>query len=60
MRLKLDGGEAVRGKAAGLLPVQPKDGLSIGLDEQTAVGDYAPPNKLQGAVKQVKISTADE
>ena len=60
MLLKIDGREAARGKAAGLIPVQPKDGVSIGADEQTAVGDYAPPNKLQGAVKQVKISTADE
>lgn len=44
------------GKAPGLIPVQPQDGLSIGRDDRTAVGDYTPPHPLDGMVTQVKIS----
>ncbi|WP_309707157.1 hypothetical protein [Armatimonas sp.] len=45
------------GKASGLIPTQPQDGLSIGRDEKTAVGEYAAPNPLAGSVLNVKVST---
>ena len=43
----------------GLIPVQPKDGLSIGMDDQSAAGNYLAPNPLKGGVKNVVIKTKD-
>jgi arylsulfatase len=57
MRLSVDGKEVGRGKATGLIPVQPQDGLSIGEDARTAVGDYAAPHPLKGKVEHVKVVT---
>jgi hypothetical protein len=34
----------------GLIPVQPKDPLSIAQDELTAAGNYEAPNHLRGQV----------
>ncbi|MBB6052894.1 sulfatase-like hydrolase/transferase [Armatimonas rosea] len=34
-----------------------RDGLSIGRDDKTAVGDYTSPNPLLGTVMDVKVST---
>ncbi len=57
MRLAVNGREAARAQAAGWIPVQPQDGLSIGEDNQTAVGNYAPPHPLAGKVERVKVLT---
>jgi len=58
MSLKVNGRPAAAGKSPGLIPVEPKDPLSIGYDLQTAAGDYTPPNKLPGSVTLLKIKTA--
>jgi arylsulfatase len=57
MRLAVNGREAARAQAAGLIPVQPQDELSIGEDRQTAVGNYAPPHPFAGRVERVKVLT---
>jgi arylsulfatase len=44
MRLLINGREAATGKAAGLIPTQPQDELSIGEDTRTAVGNYTAPH----------------
>ncbi len=55
MSLEIDRQVVAEGEAAGLIPVQPMDELSIGYDSRTAVGEYSPPNRLLGAVERVKI-----
>jgi arylsulfatase A-like enzyme len=57
MSLAINGKQVVSGKAAGLIPTQPQDELSIGEDTQTAVGDYSAPNPLKGRVDNVKVLT---
>lgn len=64
-RLALDGGMTLSvnsktvatGKAPGLIPTQPQDGLSIGEDDRTAVGDYAAPFPLKGKVTGVRVTS---
>jgi len=57
MTLLVNGKTVATGKASGLIPTQPQDGLSIGRDEKTAVGDYTAPNPLTGTVTKVNVST---
>jgi len=57
MTLAINGERVAEGKSPGLIPVQPKDGMDIGYDERTAAGDYAPPNRLQGTVWDLKVTT---
>lgn len=58
MTLRVNGEVVATGKAPGVIPVQPQDGLSIGRDEKTAVGDYTAPHPLQGMVTNVKITVS--
>ena len=58
MRLSINGREAAKGMASGLIPAQPMDELSIGEDTQTAVGDYFAPNRLTGKVENVAERSA--
>jgi iduronate 2-sulfatase len=39
----------------GLIPVQPKDELSVGLDLLSAAGDYEPPNPFHGTIMSTRI-----
>lgn len=55
MTLAVNGTIAARGKAAGLIEVQPAEGLEIGQDGRGAVGNYIAPGALQGKVENVKI-----
>ena len=55
MRLAVNGGIPVTGKAPGLIPRQPQDELSLGEDTQTAVGNYTPPHPLKGKVENVSV-----
>jgi arylsulfatase len=55
MSLAVNGKVVAQGRASGLIPVQPTDGLSIGQDVRTAVGDYAAPHPLRGSVEKVQI-----
>lgn len=54
--LTVAGRKVAAGKAAGLLPDTPVEGLQVGQDGGAAVGDYAVPNKLAGTVKSVRIT----
>jgi arylsulfatase len=57
MTLAVNRREVAKGQAAGLISKQPQDGLSIGEDARTAVGDYAPPHPLRGTVRHVQVET---
>ncbi|MEQ8766327.1 MAG: hypothetical protein RL885_20600 [Planctomycetota bacterium] len=57
MKLFLNGELVGEGQAASLIPVEPQDELSIGLDTQTAVGNYQSPHPLDGDVEDVVIET---
>ena len=56
MTLLVSGKSVATGKAPGLIQVQPQDGLSIGEDTQSAVGNYAPPHPLAGKVENVRVT----
>lgn len=56
LELRVDGELVSQAQAPGLIPAQPIDGLSIGRDTQTAVGDYRAPLPLQGEVTNVKVN----
>ena len=57
MALFVNGAKAAEGQAPGLIPRQPKDELSIGQDDLSAVGEYAAPNALNGKVTNVRVTT---
>ena len=56
MTLAINGKIVARGQASGPIRLQPKDGLSIGEDTLSAVGDYTPPYPLRGKVDNVTVS----
>lgn len=60
MTLAIDGKVVATGKASGLITAQPKDGLSIGEDTLSPVGDYAAPNAFRGKVENVRVDTGDK
>ena len=43
----------------GLIPVQPKDELSVGFDESSAAGDYSAPNDFDGTVTHLDIRVSN-
>lgn len=55
MTLFVDGKRVATGEAPGLLQNDPVQGLEIGADNQTAVGNYQSPNGLTGIVDQVRL-----
>jgi arylsulfatase len=57
MTLTVEGEPCAEGVSPGLIPVQPKDSMNIGRDERTAAGDYTPPNRLRGTVRDLKVTT---
>lgn len=57
LEIAVDGKVVAKVLSAGLIPVQPKDGLSIGFDDLSAAGDYQAPNPLNGTVRDLKIDT---
>ena len=59
MTLAVNGTITARGKAFGLIPVQPKDGLTIGEDTLSAVGNYAPPHPFHGKVENIRVETPE-
>ncbi|MCC9641806.1 arylsulfatase [Rhodopirellula sp. JC740] len=50
------GDQELTTRSPGLVPVQPVDGLSIGMDDRTAAGDYEPPNPFNGIVLKHGVS----
>lgn len=59
MELQVGGGAVVRGSAGGLIAVQPKDGLSVGEDAGSAVGDYVAPFPLKAKVSEVSVKAGE-
>ncbi len=57
MSLSVLGGENLTAKSPGLIPVDPQDAISIGLDVRTAAGDYEAPHPFVGRVIDVDVST---
>ena len=58
MTLSVDGREVARGQAPQLLPSQPQDGLSVGLDDAGAVGPYETPFAFTGTIASVTVDLA--
>lgn len=55
MELLVEGKLVARGKAPGTIPTQPQDGLSVGHDEKSAVGDYESPFPFKGRVESLQV-----
>jgi arylsulfatase A-like enzyme len=53
--LAINGQNVAKHTSPGLIPIQPKDSMTVGRDELTAAGDYSPPNALQGTVIELKV-----
>jgi arylsulfatase A-like enzyme len=53
LTLKVDNQVVAQGKAAKLIPTQPVDGLSVGVDSDGAVGPYESPFPLNGNIESV-------
>ncbi|MBC8138604.1 MAG: arylsulfatase [Fibrella sp.] len=60
MTLAVDRKVVARGKASGMITAQPKDGLSIGEDTLSPVGDYSAPNSFRGKVENVRVDTGGD
>jgi len=60
MRLKVDDQPPLRQPSPGLIPVEPKDGLSTGFDELSAAGDYQSPNPFDGTILSTRIEADGE
>ncbi|MCA9033708.1 MAG: sulfatase-like hydrolase/transferase [Planctomycetaceae bacterium] len=56
--LVVNGASAETCSSPGLISMQPKDGLSVGLDELSAAGEYEAPNAFTGKILKVSVSTA--
>ncbi|MEQ9408243.1 MAG: sulfatase [Fuerstiella sp.] len=55
--LTVNGREFTRA-SPGLIPVQPKDELSVGEDTKSAAGDYTAPNPFNGRIPGQQVRTA--
>lgn len=60
LRLSVNGKVVAESKSPGLLDRQPKDDLSIGMDERSAAGDYLAPNPLNDAKLKVNVRTGGD
>ena len=59
MTLAVDAQAAISKPSPGLIPVQPKDALSIGLDELTSAGDYESPNRFEGIIISTEVDAGE-
>ena len=55
MQLYVDGQLAATGTAASLITSDPAQGLDVGADLQSAVGDYQSPNGFAGVIDEVRL-----
>tara|TARA_B100000927_G_scaffold26389_3_gene19805 strand:+ start:5104 stop:8166 length:3063 start_codon:yes stop_codon:yes gene_type:complete len=60
MRLVVNSGKKLAMPSPGLIPAQPKDGVSVGLDARSSAGDYEAPNRFNGTVLSTRISAGGE
>jgi arylsulfatase A-like enzyme len=58
--LQVNEGEISSDESPGLIPLQPKDPLSIARDDLTAAGNYTAPNPLQGTVSELVITAGED
>lgn len=59
MTLSIGDSRTTSTKSPGLIPVQPKDALSIGFDDASAAGRYDSPNPFNERITSVQISTSN-
>ncbi len=59
MTLKANGELIGSAPSPGLIPVQPKDELSVGEDARSAAGDYEAPNPFNGAIASPRVQVGD-
>lgn len=55
LSLKLDGKQVAEGKGVSILTTMPVDGLDVGSDNGSLVGDYSETNPFPGSIKSVTI-----
>jgi hypothetical protein len=55
LRLSVDGKIEAYGRAPGLIAGQPADGLTVGENGSSPVGEYETPNALAGKVRNVVV-----
>jgi outer membrane protein assembly factor BamB len=55
MQLYVDGKPVAQGTAKALISTDPSQGMDIGADDQTAVGDYQSPNAFAGVIDEVRL-----
>jgi arylsulfatase A-like enzyme len=55
MSLQINSKTVATGQADGLIPVQPRDGLSVNEDHQSNVGEYDDPFRYAGKVTRVRL-----
>jgi len=55
LQLFVNGRLAATGHATGLLATDPKQGLEVGADEGSAVGDYTSPHGFNGAIDEPRV-----
>ena len=55
LQLFVDGRLVATGHASGLLATDPKQGLEIGADEGSAVGEYTSPNGFNGLIDEPRV-----
>ena len=63
MRLYVDGERVAEATASGLLTKDPAQGMEIGVDAGSAVGEYETPNSFAGIIDEVRFylnATEDE
>ena len=59
IELHVDGDLVASAPSPGLIPVQPKDDLSVGFDDQSAAGEYPAPNPLLGIVQSLEVNVSN-
>ncbi len=59
MSLTANGKLIASAASPGLIPVQPKDELSIGEDTLSAAGNYEAPNPFNGAISSPRVNVGD-
>lgn len=60
MTLQVNDNAVVSQPSPGLIPVQPKDGLSVGQDDLSAAGDYESPNPFNGKILSQQVTPSKE
>jgi hypothetical protein len=55
LRIYVDGKPAGRAMASGLLGTNPAEGMEIGVDEGSSVGDYAGSSAFKGLIDEVRV-----